>query len=172
MGRRRNRTAVRRLSTTYALRDRFFSHGSLLTRADRFWLRIPPTATEVFRRRFLATWTDYIGSVVKQAEHRSESRILDLEDYLVIRRHTSGAPSTIAFCEMHSEMPDNIRDNPIIREMETLAVDLIVIANVSTHVDIFAKRWGLDPYCLCRTSYRITKSKLSEMTSTTSSLSS
>lgn len=74
---------------------------------------------------------DYVGSVVQQAEHRSESRILDLEDFLVVRRHTSGAPSTIAFYEMNSDIPDDIREHPILRELETLAVDLIVIANVS-----------------------------------------
>ncbi|KAH8651060.1 isoprenoid synthase domain-containing protein [Xylariales sp. PMI_506] len=101
--------------------------GGEITR--QFWLRIPATATDTFRRRFLATWEDYINSVVKQAEHRSKSRILNLDDYLIIRRHTSGAPSTIAFHEMHSEIPDNIRADPIICEMETLAVDLIVIAN-------------------------------------------
>ena len=96
----------------------------------RFWLRLPKTATETFRRRFYSTWVDYVECVVKQAQYRSKSRILDLEDFLVIRRHTSGAPSTIAFYEMHSDIPDHIREHPIILELETIAVDLIVIANV------------------------------------------
>jgi hypothetical protein len=62
---------------------------------NRFWLRLPKTATKTFKRRFLETWIDYVESVAQQAEHRSESRILDLDSYFPLRRHTSGAPSTI-----------------------------------------------------------------------------
>ncbi|KAK4074993.1 uncharacterized protein Triagg1_4657 [Trichoderma aggressivum f. europaeum] len=95
----------------------------------QFLLHLPRTATETFRARFGATWIDYVHSVVQQAQFRSESRILDLEDFLTIRRNTSGAPSTIAFYEMNSDIPDDIREHPVIRELEVLAVDLIVIAN-------------------------------------------
>ncbi|KAL7796671.1 isoprenoid synthase domain-containing protein [Trichoderma ceciliae] len=95
----------------------------------QFLLHLPSTATETFRARFGATWIQYVDSVVKQAQYRSESRILDLEDFLAVRRHTSGAPSTIAFYEMNSDIPDDIREHPIVRELEILAVDLIVIAN-------------------------------------------
>lgn len=116
------------------LQDSKLSHRTLTAscvyKAFRFWLRLPKTATETFRRRFYATWVDYVDCVVKQAQYRSKSRILDLEEFLVIRRHTSGAPSTIAFYEMHSDIPDHIRQHPIILELETIAVDLIVIANV------------------------------------------
>lgn len=92
---------------------------------------MPKTATKTFKRRFLETWIDYVESVAQQAEHRSESRILDLESYFLLRRHTSGAPSTIALCEMDMDIPDYIREHPILRLLETLAVDLIVIGNVS-----------------------------------------
>ncbi|KAL7791176.1 isoprenoid synthase domain-containing protein [Trichoderma afarasin] len=95
----------------------------------QFLLHLPSTATETFRARFGATWIQYVHSVVQQAQFRSESRILDLEDFLAVRRHTSGAPSTIAFYEMNSDIPDDIREHPVIRELEVLAVDLIVIAN-------------------------------------------
>jgi hypothetical protein len=99
-------------------------------RLNRFWLRIPETATETFRRRFLGTWVDYVESVAQQAENRSTSYILDLDSYFPLRRHTSGAPSTIALYEMEMDIPDDVREHPNIRELETLAVDLIVIANV------------------------------------------
>jgi hypothetical protein len=42
------------------------------------------------------TRRDYVDSVAQQAEHRSEARILDVESYFRLQRHTSGAPSTIA----------------------------------------------------------------------------
>ncbi|KAH7303422.1 isoprenoid synthase domain-containing protein [Stachybotrys elegans] len=94
-----------------------------------FWLRIPRTATETFRRRFWATWRDYVVSVVKQAQYRSKSIVLDLDAFLMVWHHTSGAPSTIALYEMDSDIPDEVRQHPVIVELETLAVDIIVIAN-------------------------------------------
>ncbi|KAK7962801.1 terpenoid synthase [Apiospora aurea] len=95
----------------------------------RFWNRLPRDATPTFKRRFLATWLDYVESVAQQAELRSQSRIVDLAAYFPIRRHTSGAPSTIAMYEMDLDIPDAVRRHKVIVEMETLAVDLIVIAN-------------------------------------------
>ncbi|KAH9884567.1 isoprenoid synthase domain-containing protein [Xylariomycetidae sp. FL2044] len=95
----------------------------------QFWTRIPKDATESFRKRFRATWVDYVESVARQAEIRSQSCILDLDSYLPLRRHTSGAPSTIALYEMDMDIPDHIREHPIVVELETIAVDLIVIAN-------------------------------------------
>lgn len=80
----------------------------------------------------MLTWVDYVESVARQAEFRSESHILDLDSYFTLRRHTSGAPSTIALYEMDMDIPDDIREHIIIRELETIAVDLIVIANVGT----------------------------------------
>ena len=56
---------------------------------------------------------------------------MDLESYFPLRRNTSGAPSTIALYEIDMDIPDEIREHPTIRELEALAVDLIVIANVS-----------------------------------------
>lgn len=96
----------------------------------RFWNRLPRDATPTFKRRFLATWLKYVESVARQAELRSESRIVDLATYFPIRRHTSGALSTIALHEMDLDIPDEIRCNKVLLRMETLAVDLIVIANV------------------------------------------
>ncbi|KAK4225934.1 isoprenoid synthase domain-containing protein [Podospora fimiseda] len=97
--------------------------------ARQFFLRIPKSATETFKQRFLATWVDYVESVAEQAEHRSQSRILDLDTYFPLRRNTSGAPSTIALYEMDLDIPEDIRRHPILVELEELAVDLIVIAN-------------------------------------------
>ena len=96
----------------------------------RFWQRLPANATDTFKRRFLGTWLDYVKSVAQQAENRSVSHIMDLETYFPLRRNTSGAPSTIALYELDMNIPDIVREHPTIRELETLAVDLIVIANV------------------------------------------
>lgn len=69
--------------------------------------------------------------MARQAEDRSKSHIPDLDSYFPLRRNTSGAPSTIAMYEMDMDIPDEVREHPTLRMLETLAVDLIVIANVS-----------------------------------------
>ncbi|KAK4235978.1 isoprenoid synthase domain-containing protein [Achaetomium macrosporum] len=97
--------------------------------ARQFWLRLPKTYTETFRRRFLKTWIDYVEAVARQAENRAVSRVLDPDSYIALRRDTSGAPSTLAMCELDLDIPDEIREHPIIVELFTLAVDLILIAN-------------------------------------------
>ena len=107
-----------------------FSLAQVLMIPNRFWLRMPKSATHTFKRRFLGSWIDYVESVAWQAEHRSQSRILDLNSYFPLRRNTSGAPSTIILWEMELDIPDHVRNHPTIRQLETLAVDLIVIANV------------------------------------------
>ncbi|KAK8071749.1 terpenoid synthase [Apiospora saccharicola] len=94
-----------------------------------FTRQLPGDATSTFKRRFLATWLKYVESVARQAELRSQSRIVDLATYFPIRRHTSGALSTITLHEMDLSIPDEIRCNKVLLRMETLAVDLIVIAN-------------------------------------------
>ncbi|RWA13735.1 hypothetical protein EKO27_g1374 [Xylaria grammica] len=79
----------------------------------QFWLRIPESATDTFRSRFLATWEAYVYSVAEQAELRSKAHIPDLATYF----------------PMDSDIPDDIVEHPVMVELNTLAVDLIVIAN-------------------------------------------
>lgn len=98
---------------------------------DRFWKRVPESSTDIFRKRFIQTWEDYVTAVAVQAEARDQSHIPDLETFMQVRRQTSGAYSTIALCEIDLNIPDDIRRHPTIVEMEMLAVDLICIANVS-----------------------------------------
>lgn len=76
------------------------------------------------------TWKDYVDAVAQQAEHRSEARILDVENYFLLRRHTSGAPSTIALWELDMDIPDEVREHPTLRMLQILATELICIANV------------------------------------------
>ncbi|KAI0146266.1 isoprenoid synthase domain-containing protein [Xylariaceae sp. FL1272] len=97
--------------------------------ARQFWLRLPENTTPTFRTRFIASYEAYANAVAEQAELRSRAHVPDLETYFPMRRHTSGAPSTIALYEMDLDIPDSIREHPTILELDTLAVDLIVIAN-------------------------------------------
>lgn len=68
-------------------------------------------------------------SIAHQAEYRSRSHIPDLDTFLLLRRQSSGAYSTIALYEMDLNIPDQIRQHSTIVELETIAVELICIAN-------------------------------------------
>ena len=97
---------------------------------SRFWLRFPKTTTEAFRRHFRAAWKDFAAAFITEVQYRHENRVLDLDEYLVLRRYTSGAYPTIIMSEIPCNIPDDIRYHSVISELEMLAVDLITIANV------------------------------------------
>lgn len=102
----------------------------LADRSGRFWLRLPEATTETCRRRFIATWADYVEAVAREAEHRAESHILDIETYLPVRRNTIGVPPTFALWELYLDIPDDVREHPILCEMADLGAELIAIDNV------------------------------------------
>jgi hypothetical protein len=100
--------------------------------SGRFWLRLPKATTATCRRRFLATWSDYAASVAREAEHRTESRILDVEIYVPLRRNTIGALPVFALWELDMDIPDDVREHPTLRKMVALGAEIIAIDNVSS----------------------------------------
>lgn len=68
-------------------------------------------------------------AVARQAEDRTRSHIPDLDTFLQLRRLSSGGAPTIVLHEMDLDIPDEIRQHPTIVELETIAVELICIAN-------------------------------------------
>lgn len=48
-----------------------------------------------------------------------------------MRRRTIGARPSFVMLEMAMDVPDYVMGDPVIRELEALATDLTIIANVS-----------------------------------------
>lgn len=48
-----------------------------------------------------------------------------------LRRHTIGAFPTLLIHEMDLNIPDNVREHPVLTQLEVCAVDMILIGNVS-----------------------------------------
>jgi hypothetical protein len=111
-----------------------------------------------------------LHGTAQQAEDRSRSHIRDIASYLEVRRRTIGARPSFNILEMDMDLPDEVKYNPTILELELLAIDLTIIANVSSwsFVSYAWKNIGLtsDHY---RIFSRTIKSKLPVMTSIISS---
>lgn len=98
----------------------------------RFWSRILKISTPTFQSRFLKTWEEYLHGTAQQAEDRSRAHIRDIASYLEVRRRTIGAKPSFNILEMDMDLPDEVKYNPTILELDCLAIDLTIIANVSS----------------------------------------
>jgi hypothetical protein len=73
-----------------------------------------------------------LHGTAQQAEDRSRSHIRDIASYLEVRRRTIGARPSFNILEMDMDLPDEIKYHHTILELELLAIDLTIIANVSS----------------------------------------
>ncbi|KAI0023873.1 terpenoid synthase [Xylariomycetidae sp. FL0641] len=97
--------------------------------ARQFWARAVSISTPTFQRRFLKTWDRYLIGTAEQAEDRSASHIRDIQSYLDVRRRTIGALPSLNMLEMDKDIPDEVFEHPLIRELHALSIDLTIFAN-------------------------------------------
>lgn len=80
--------------------------------------------------------SDYLDGTAEQAADRDRSHIRDVNSYFELRRKTIGVLSSFNMLEMDTEIPDEVLEHPVIVELLDLAVDLTIIANVSSPLDL------------------------------------
>ena len=75
--------------------------------------------------------TNNCAAVLRQVQDCSESQIRSAEDMIVTRRDTIGVKVLHVFIEYTQELqiPDEVFDHPVIKEIETLGIDWIIIQN-------------------------------------------
>ncbi|KAG1902830.1 terpenoid synthase [Suillus fuscotomentosus] len=95
----------------------------------QFWARAIQTASQSFQRHFLDSYTAYIHAVVGEAEDRDHSHCRSIDDYLKLRRDTSGAAASLTIHEMSMEFPDEVFYHLMIVELRQCVVELIVVDN-------------------------------------------
>jgi len=105
--------------------------GGEVTR--QFWELAIQTASPQSQKRFIKTYGEYAQSVVQQAADRCHKSIRCSKDYFPVRRDTIGAKPAFALIELDMNLPDEAAEHPVIQELNTLAVDMIVLDN-----DIFS----------------------------------
>jgi len=108
------------------------------------------TASDGCQRRFLETLEQFLQSVDQQACDRIHGRIPTFDEYVVLRRDTSGCKSCWAMIECsyweelflfretyypsdayNLDIPDEVMGHPVIRTLENAANDLVSWSNVS-----------------------------------------
>nr|AQH32583.1 terpenoid synthase [Polyporus brumalis] len=95
----------------------------------QFWARGRTTATPEAAKHFVETLKAYLNSVIVQAEDRDNDTIRTIDSYLEIRRENVGVRSAYMPGELHLSIPDEAFYHPVIKELEYLAIDLIILDN-------------------------------------------
>lgn len=97
-----------------------------------FFRRFLQTSGPHCAQRFIDTMDLYLDSVGRQAADRIEERTPDLESYIALRRDTSACKTCFALMEFANglDLPDEVSEHPLIREMEDATNDLVSWSNV------------------------------------------
>ena len=75
---------------------------------------------------------EYFYGVVEEASDRDHNRIRKVDDYLRLRRATSGGRPTLDLLEFGLELPEDVTEHEVVKEMREIAVDMIIFVNVRT----------------------------------------
>ncbi|KAF9528057.1 terpenoid synthase [Crepidotus variabilis] len=80
-------------------------------------------------QNFITTMDNYVEAVACEARDRAEGRTYNVEEYLELRRRTSGAEPTLAFIEFGLHLSQEILEHPTIKALNAAAVEMVVIVN-------------------------------------------
>ncbi|OBZ72577.1 Alpha-muurolene synthase [Grifola frondosa] len=103
--------------------------ASKLTKS--FWDRMIKTAGPRCQQRLMSTLDTYFQAIMQQASDRGHKNIPDLDEYITLRRDTSGCKTGFAFIEYAGgiDLPDEVADHPIISALADTTNDLVSWAN-------------------------------------------
>ncbi|KAH7887274.1 isoprenoid synthase domain-containing protein [Phlebopus sp. FC_14] len=97
--------------------------------AKEFWELAIKTASPSSQKHFVEAFTDYLESVVIQAADRDNNTIRTIDSYLATRRQNIGARPSYVPGELHLNIPDEAFYHPVMKELEYLIADLIILDN-------------------------------------------
>ena len=97
-----------------------------------YWTRFITEGSVGSQKRFVHTMDLFFKAVTIQARDRAAGIIPDLEDYIVVRRDTSGCKPCWALIEYANglDLPDEVMEHPIIRNLDEATNDLVTWSNV------------------------------------------
>jgi hypothetical protein len=92
------------------------------------------TSSRGSQQRFVETFDFFFQAVTQQALDREDGVVPDLESYIALRRDTSGCKPCWALIEYANnlDIPDDVMEHPIIRDLGEAANDLVTWSNVSS----------------------------------------
>ncbi len=94
------------------------------------------TAGPGCQQRLMSTLDTYFQAIMQQADDRGSANIPELEEYILLRRDTSGCKTGFAFIEYAAriDLPDDVVEHPIIKALADATNDLVSWANVSAEL--------------------------------------
>jgi Terpene synthase family 2, C-terminal metal binding len=100
---------------------------------ESFRARIVTTAKPKTFRRFLEHCDAYIESVVREAGLRDHGDVLELEEYIRLRRENSAVRVCFGMISyiLGVDLPDEVFEDPTFQKIYYSAVDMVCWANVS-----------------------------------------
>src|ERR1700761_9146252 len=104
-----------------------------------FWALATAKASTTAISRFVKHYELYTAAVCQQAEDRDNSFVRDIDSYMTVGRDTIGATSSFDLLLLDIEISDEKLDDTRIVELELLATDMIILANVSPFCSIFSR---------------------------------
>ncbi|KAI9698650.1 MAG: hypothetical protein M1836_003760 [Candelina mexicana] len=107
--------------------------GSPLVEVFRsIWHRIATGTSTETQRRHREAMTEYCHGLIQQVSISSSREIPDLEEYLELRRRTSGVPPLFSLIDQHLNLPNAIFANASICTLQNLARELILLSASSS----------------------------------------
>jgi hypothetical protein len=68
---------------------------------------------------------------VQEAEDHTRKHIRTIDEYMEMRRDSIGMKTVFAILEIGLNLPDEVVRHPVINELSTLALELVLLDNVS-----------------------------------------
>jgi hypothetical protein len=68
---------------------------------------------------------------VEEAKDRTHKHIRTIDEFLEVRRETIAMKASLAVLETGLNLPDEAIDHPVIKNLSTWAVEMILLDNVS-----------------------------------------
>jgi len=92
-----------------------------------------------FQKRFIHFMDLFLKAVTIQARDRTADTIPNIEDYVTVRRDTSGLKAAWALIEYANglDLPDEVMEHPIIQSLEVAANDFVSWSNVRIYCGLF-----------------------------------
>ncbi|KZT22781.1 terpenoid synthase [Neolentinus lepideus HHB14362 ss-1] len=99
--------------------------------ARQFWARAIQTMSTGSQRRFISEFVPHVDAMVQQAKDRSRSYQdrRTITSYISVRRGTIAAKLAFAILEADMNLPDSVKTHPLITNLETCCMDMLILSN-------------------------------------------
>ncbi|KZV89553.1 terpenoid synthase [Exidia glandulosa HHB12029] len=129
---RENEDAIRHMADCIMLgirRPQVPQNTTLGEIARQFGERVLTVLSPQNRERFIESFEDYTDAIVQRAQDRDRAYVRNVQDYFSVRRETIGTRPAFAFLLFDKTIPNEILEDPVMSQLQSLASDMIILGN-------------------------------------------